>query len=148
MTDKKTIHQDLHARGNGTVGTEKSFGLVFAVIFLIIALSPLFTLSGQYGTVRIWALIIATLFMFSALTIPRLLAPLNKLWLMFGSLLYKTVNPLVMGLIFFMIVMPIGLVMRLLGKTTLRLNFDKTASSYWVYRTKSGPTRENMKRQL
>ena len=148
MTDKQTFHENLHARDDVKVGSERSFGLVFAVVFLIIALLPMLTMSDQQSNLRIWALIVAALFMTTALTMPRLLAPLNKLWFMFGLLLHKIVNPLVMGLIFFTTVLPIGLIMRALGKTPLTLGFDKNADSYWIPRTPPGPTPETMKRQF
>ena len=148
MVKKQAFHETLNARDEIKVGSERSFGLVFAVVFIIVALFPLFTMSDQQGVLRVWALIVAGFFAVTALTMPRLLGPLNKLWFRFGLLLHKIVNPLVMGLLFFVTVTPIGLLMRALGKTPLKLGFDKSADSYWVARTPPGPTPESMKRQF
>jgi len=73
---------------------------------------------------------------------------LNKLWFHFGLLLHKIVSPLVMGLLFFVTVTPIGLLMRTLGKTPLKLEFDKDADSYWILRDPPGPAPDTMKRQF
>jgi hypothetical protein len=83
-----------------------------------------------------------------ALVYPRLLAPLNKLWLKFGLLLYKVMNPLVLGLLFFVTITPIGIVMRLFGKDFLRLRLDRSAKSYWIERTPPGPPPQSMKNQF
>ncbi len=146
MTNKLTFHESLSTRDDVKVGSARSFGLVFATVFIIIALFPL--LSDQQGSLRLWALIVAAFFAITALTMPRLLEPLNKLWFRFGLLLHKIVNPLIMGLLFFVTVTPIGLLMRSLGKTPLRLGFDKSAESYWITRTPPGPAPESMKRQF
>lgn len=127
MTDKSTFHENLAGRDDVKVGSERSFGLVFAAVFIIVALFPLLTMSDQEGALRVWALIVAAFFAVSALTMPRVLAPLNMLWFRFGILLHKIVNPLVMGLIFFLTVTPIGLIMCALGKTPLKLGFDERA---------------------
>ena len=148
MTGKQTLHESLNAHDDVKVGSARSFGLVFATVFIIIALLPLLSLSGRQGSLRLWALIVAAFFAVAALTMPRLLEPLNKLWFRFGLLLHKIVNPLVMGLLFFVTVTPIGLLMRSLGKTPLKLGFDKSAKSYWIPRTPPGPEPESMKRQF
>ncbi|MBL6932646.1 MAG: hypothetical protein ISR45_06815 [Rhodospirillales bacterium] len=148
MTDKPTFHENLAGNDEVKAGSERSFGLVFAVVFIIVALFPLFTMSDQDGQMRVWALIVAAFFIVTALTMPRFLAPLNKLWFKFGLLLHKIVNPLIMGFLFFLTVTPIALIMRALGKTPLKLDFDKNADSYWISRTPPGPTPESMKRQF
>ncbi len=148
MNDKPTFHENLNGRDDVKVGSERSFGLVFAVVFIVVALLPLLTMSDQEGQMRIWALVVAAFFAGSALTMPSVLAPLNKLWFRFGLLLHKIVNPLVMGLLFFVTVTPIGLLMRALGKTPLQLSFDKNADTYWIPRTPPGPAAETMKRQF
>ncbi len=148
MTDKPTFHENLAGRDDVKVGSERSFGLVFAVVFIIVALWPLFTMSDKEGQLRVWSLVVAAFFLGTSLTMPSLLAPLNKLWFKFGLLLHKIVNPLVMGLLFFVTVTPIGLIMRALGKTPLKLGFDKNADSYWIARTPPGPAPETMKRQF
>lgn len=148
MSDKPTFHEELAQRDDVKVGSERSFGLVFAVVFIIVALLPLLTMSDQEGALRFWALIVAAFFAVTALTMPRILAPLNKLWFRFGQLLHHIVNPLIMGLLFFLTVTPIGLLMRALGKTPLKLSFDKNTDSYWIIRTPHGPAAESMKRQF
>jgi len=110
------------------MGSERSFGIVFAVVFLIIGLWPL-----KNGLdPRMWALIIAGLFLAIAFIMPKILAPLNKLWFKFGLLLHKIISPIVMGILFFLTVTPIGIIMRLLGKDLLNQKLDKEADSYWI----------------
>jgi hypothetical protein len=148
MKDKSTLHKSVIAHDDVKIGSERSFGLIFAVFFIIVALFPLLTLSDQPGSLRLWALFVAAFFAITALTIPRLLALPKKLWLSFGLLLHEIVNPLIMGLLFFVTVTPTGLIMRALGKTPLRLGFEKSAESYWIPRTPPGPDPETMKRQF
>lgn len=148
MSKKQTFHENLEDHGDVKAGSERSFGLVFGVFFLVVAFWPLFTTSDQEGTLRGWAFFVAMMFVITALMMPRYLAPLNKIWFKFGLLLHKIVNPLVMGLLFFLTVTPIALLMRALGKTPLSLTFDKSASSYWISRTPPGPKPETLKRQF
>ncbi|NQU57048.1 MAG: hypothetical protein HQ513_07420 [Rhodospirillales bacterium] len=148
MKNKPTFHENLARLDDVKVGSERSFGLVFAAVFIIVALLPLLTMSDQQGILRVWALIVAAFFAVTALTMPQLLAPLNKLWFRFGLLLHKIVNPLIMGLLFFVTVTPIGLLMRALGKTPLKLGFDKNTDSYWIARTPPSPAPDSMKRQF
>ena len=148
MSNKQALHENFTARDDVKAGSERSFGLIFAVVFIIVALLPLLTLSDQPGSLRLWALFVAAFFAIAALTMPRLLALPNKLWYRFGLLLHKIINPLIMVLLFFLNVTPIGLIMRSLGKTPLKLGFDKSAESYWIPRTPPGPAPETMKRQF
>ena len=85
-----------------------------------------------------WALPVAAVFLVVAYTYPKVLAPLNRLWLKFGLLLYKVVNPVILGLLFFVTIMPIGLLMRACGKDFLRLRLDRGAKSYWIERDAAG----------
>lgn len=121
--------------------TDRSFGLVFAVFFLMLALWPLL----HQHEMRLWALVIAAIFLLLALAIPKLLAPLNRMWTSFGMLLHRIVSPLALGILFYGVVMPTGLLMRLFGKDLLRLRLDKSANSYWIQRSPSGPTPESLK---
>ena len=148
MTDQTTFHEKLSERDNVKAGGERSFGLVFAVVFVIVGLFPIFTKAGEEDDIRIWALVVAALFAILAMTRPQLLSPLNKIWFRFGLVIHKVVNPLVMGLIFFFVVSPIGIIMRILGKTPLKKNFDRNAKSYWIHRDPPGPAPETMKRQF
>lgn len=121
--------------------TNRSFGLVFAAFFLILALWPLL----YQHEMRLWALVLAVIFLLLALVIPKLLAPLNRIWTSLGMLLHNIVSPVALGILFFGVVMPTGLLMRLFGKDPLRLRLDKAANSYWIQRSPSEPTPESLK---
>lgn len=110
------------------IGSERSFGIVFAIVFAIIGLFPLINGNG----VRIWAMGIAVLFLGAAYLTPSILVVPNRLWFRFGLLLNKIVSPIVMGLIFVLTVIPTGLIMRALGKDLLRKKTDPAAKSYWI----------------
>ena len=99
-------------------------------------------------SVRGWALIVAAAFLFAALALPRVLAPLSRLWLRFGLLLHACISPIIMGLVFYTTVTPIGLVRRLLGQDPLRLRFDRDAVTYWIERHPAGPVPNTMPRQF
>ena len=125
---------------NIKISSNKSFGIVFFVVFLLIALYPL----SYDGEIRLWSLIISVIFLILGLLDSKILAPLNKIWFKFGILLGKIVSPLIMGIIFFLVVTPIGLIMRLLGKDVLNLKYNKN-KSYWI--EKNGP-KSKMKNQF
>ena len=112
------------------IGSNRSFGIVFFVVFLIIATYPL--INGD--ELRLWSLIISVVFLFLGLLNSKILNPLNKLWFKFGIFLGKIISPLVMGIIFFLVVTPIGLLMRLLNKDLLNLRFNNNGS-YWIEKT-------------
>ena len=139
-----SFHENLSPTDEVKSGSDKSFGIVFAVVFGIIGLIPLW--DGE--NIRVWALIIAAVFLSAALMLPKILSPLNHIWFQFGLLLHKIVSPVVMGLIFFGAVMPTGLLMRLFGKKPLALDFDPSTKSYWVHRTQPSPEPGSMKRQF
>ena len=122
------------------IGSNRSFGIVFFIVFLIISLYPI--LSNE--NVRIWALIISFIFLILGLLNSKLLNPLNKIWFKFGLFLGKIISPFVMGVIFFCVVTPIGLLMKLLKKDLLNLKFNKN-NSYWI--NKTGP-KSKMKNQF
>ena len=122
------------------ISTNKSFGIVFFVVFLIIALYPLI----NDGNIRIWASIVAIVFLILGLINSSILTPLNKIWFKFGILLSRIISPIVMGIIFFLVVTPIALIMRLLGKDLLNLKYNDN-QSYWI--EKSGP-KSKMKNQF
>ena len=122
------------------ISSNRSFGIVFFIVFLIITLYPL-TYGGE---IRLWSLIISLIFLTLGLLNFKILSPLNKIWFKFGIFLGKIVSPLIMGIIFFLVVTPIGLIMRLLGKDVLNLKYDKN-KSYWI--EKNGP-KSKMKNQF
>ncbi len=109
------------------IGSNRNFGIVFFLVFLIIAIYPL----TNGNELRLWSLIISIVFLFLGLINSNILNPLNKLWFKFGIFLGKIISPLVMGIIFFLVVTPIGLLMRLLNKDLLNLKFNND-SSYWI----------------
>ena len=148
VTDKQTNHENLVERDNVNIGGDRTFGFVFAIVFVVVALLPVLAGSGQHNTVRVWALVVSAVFAITALARPQMLTPLNKIWIRFGLLLHKIVNPLIMGLIFFLVITPIGLVMRSLGKKPLKTGFDKSVGSYWIDRVPPGPAPDSMKRQF
>ena len=123
------------------LGSNRSFGIVFFIVFILLAIYPLI----NQGEVRIWSLIVSFLFLFLGLLNSKILTPLNKLWFKFGILLGKIISPIIMGIIYFLVVTPIGLLMRLFGKDVLNLKLNKNESSYWV--EKVGP-KSKMKNQF
>ncbi len=122
------------------LGSNRSFGIVFFVVFLLIATYPLINKSD----LRVWSLIISLIFLVLALANSKILTPLNKLWFRFGIFLGKIFSPLIMGIIFFLVVTPTGLIMRLLQKDILALKYNKK-KSYWIEKT--GP-KSKMKNQF
>lgn len=124
--------------------SDRSFGFVFAVVFAIIALYPLVNSNG----IRIWAIAASGVFLLLAVLVPHILAPVNRLWTKFGLLLNKIVSPIALGILFFLVVTPTGLLMRLFGKDPLRLRFDPAAESYWIKRDPPGPTADSLKNQF
>ena len=116
---------------NIKIGTNKSFGIVFFLFFLIVSIFPLF----NDENIRIWSLIIATIFLILGLLNSKVLTPLNKIWFKFGILLGSFVSPIVMGIVFFVIVTPTSIIMRLLGKNLLNLKRDNK-KTYWIEESK------------
>lgn len=137
-------HESYERRDDITGSSDRSFGIVFAAVFAVIGLLPL--VFG--GGVRLWSLSVGAAFLAIALAVPSLLAPLNRIWLRFGLLLHRIVSPLVLGIMFFLVITPMGLVMRALGKDLLRLKSDKGLSSYWIERVPPGPPPESLKDQF
>ena len=111
--------------------SEKSFGVVFSIVFLIVALYPLVNSEG----LRMWALVVSIIFFLLAFLAPKILVLPNKLWFKFGLLIGSIVAPIVMAFVYFVTVLPTGLIMRLLGKDLLKQKLDKNAKSYWVKRS-------------
>ena len=107
--------------------TNRSFGIVFFIVFLIIGVYPIL----NEGDARFWSLIISVIFLILGILNSKALNPLNKLWFKFGIFLGKIFSPLIMGIIFFLVVTPIGLIMRFIGKDILNLKFNND-KSYWV----------------
>lgn len=121
----------------------RSFGLVFCGFFALIALFPLF--SG--GPVRVWAAIVSALFGAAAFLFPSALTPLNRLWMRFGALMHRIVSPIVLALLFFAVITPFGLAMRLLGRRPLKLRYEPV-ETYWIDRDPPGPGPESLNNQF
>jgi hypothetical protein len=124
--------------------SDRTFGLVFTVFFVLVAAYPL--INGQQ--VRVWSLLVAGLFLLLALLYPRILAPANRAWMKLGTLLHHIVSPLALGILFFLVVTPTALLMRLFGKDPLRLRFDNAVDSYWIKRDPPGPAPDSLNNQF
>ena len=122
------------------ISSNRSFGIVFFIVFLLIALYPL--LKGN--DLRIWSLVISFIFLALGSINSKILTPLNRLWFKFGLLLGRFISPLIMGIIFFIVVTPTGIIMRLFKKDLLNLKYNKK-ETYWI--NKSGP-KSKMKNQF
>ena len=123
------------------ISSNRSFGLVFFVVFLIVALWPL--KSGE--DIRIWSLALSIIFFSLGILNSKLLTPLNKLWFKFGIFLGAIISPIIMGIVYFLVVTPTGVFMRLLGKDLLKTSKVKNTSTYWIKRNKQQST---MKKQF
>ena len=120
------------------ISSNRSFGIVFFVVFLIIALFPLI----NDGNLRIWALIISLIFLIFGSINSKILTPLNKTWFKFGVFLGKIISPIVMSVVFFLVVTPIGILMRILKKDLLNLKINNS-KSYWIEKNKSKSKMKN-----
>ncbi len=142
---KQLSHHEYLGRAEDVKGSsDRSFGLVFAAVFTIIGFLPLYS----SGAVKTWAVVVAAAFLITALVAPKLLAPANRIWLKFGILLHKIVNPVIMGVLFFLTITPFGVIARALGKKFLDTDFDTQVESYWIMRDPPGPAPESMKDQF
>ena len=112
------------------IGSNRSFGIVFFVFFLLIALYPLI----NEENIRYWSLFISFIFLILGFLNSTILTPLNKIWFKFGILLGKLISPVIMGIIFFFVVTPIGILMRVLKKDLLNLRINKN-KTYWIEKT-------------
>ena len=129
-----SLNKDIKTSSN------RSFGVLFFIVFFIIALWPL----KSQGDLRLWSFILSIAFLILGIINSKFLTPLNKLWFKFGIILGSIVSPFIMGIIFFLVVTPIGIIMRLLGKDLLRIVKNKTVETYWINRNKE---KSRMKKQ-
>ena len=120
------------------ISSNRSFGLVFFIVFLLIAFYPLI----NQGEIRIWSALISLLFLILGIINSKILTPLNKAWFKFGIFLGKIISPIVMVIIFFLVVTPIAFLMRILKKDLLNLKYNKN-SSYWIEKTDPKSTMKN-----
>jgi hypothetical protein len=138
------FHEDLKRPETTRGSSDRTFGLIFALFFLVLCLSPM----RHAGHARIWWLVPAGISVAIALLWPRLLHPANRAWTGFGVLLGRIVNPIVMAILFFLVFTPAGVMMRMLGKDPLRLKQDRQRGTYWIPRDPPGPQPESMSRQF
>ena len=124
--------------GDVKIGSNRSFGIVFFIVFLLIAFYPLI----NQGDIRIWSVLISLLFLILGIINSKILTPLNKVWFKFGIFLGKIISPIIMGIIFFLVVTPIAFLMRMINKDLLNLKFNKK-SSYWIEKTDPKSTMKN-----
>jgi hypothetical protein len=138
------IHEDF-SRGDSARGSsDRSFGFVFAAVFAVVACLPL--LRGK--AVRPWALAVSAAFLLLALIRPGLLGPANRLWTRLALRLSKITNPVMTGLMFYVVFTPVAVVLRLMGKDLLRLKAEPVADSFWIPRNPPGPAPETMRNQF
>ena len=120
------------------IGSNKSFGIVFFIVFFLISLYPL----TNDGSLNLWSLIISFIFLILGILNSRILNSLNIIWFKFGLFLGRIFAPLIMGIIFFLVVTPIGLIMKFLKKDLLNLKFNNN-ESYWIKRNSTKSTMKN-----
>jgi len=124
------------------MGSNRGFGVVFFVVFLVIAF---WSFRGDLQQIKIIPFSISIIFLILGLLNSKILTPLNKLWFKFGLLLGAIIAPIVMGFIFFLVVTPIAFIMRLIGKDLLKRKYNKLSKTYWINRDKKI---ETMKQQF
>jgi hypothetical protein len=144
MANIQPAHEKLNSYDDVKMGTERSFGLVFALFCLLVAMTQWWTDNGKFLQ---W-FVASSIFALAGMFMPRLLRPFNLVWFKFGILLHRIISPVIMGLMFFLVFTPIGVFMRLLGKNPLQLEFDTKADTYWISRTPPGPPPESFPNQF
>lgn len=138
-------HHETLARENiEKTPSNRAFGLTFAAFFLLVAVVRW---SAGHGATAWWfgAALVATI---TAWLAPQILAPLNRLWIKLGLLLYRIVNPIILFILFYGVITPFGIVARLVGKKILDKGFNRVATSYWIKRDPPGPPPSSMRRQF
>ena len=143
-SQSKMTHESFEREAEVKGSSDRAFGLTFAVVFAVLAGISVWRGGGSWP----YTLSASAVFALAALAVPGLLAPLNRAWLKFGLLLHTVTTPLILGLMFYLVVTPTALVLRLLGKNLLRLKRDHEAPSYWIERRPPGPRPESMPNQF
>lgn len=136
------MHEDLSRRETPKGSSDREFGVVFAGFAAIVGGVQFWNQSASWW----WWLAAAALLLSVALFRPAALAPFNRLWTGLGHILYRVVNPVVMAVLFFLVILPTGLLLRLMGKDPMRRRFDPAATTYWIRRDPSAPA--TMKNQF
>ena len=128
----------MNNNNNIKISSNRNFGIVFFIIFLLIGIWPIL----NQNEIRIWPLIISIIFLILGILNSKLLTPLNKIWFKFGLLLGNIISPIVMGLVFFLVVLPTGIIMKLLGKDLLNLKKSKQ-KTYWIQKNNQNSKMKN-----
>jgi hypothetical protein len=144
MRQKTAFHENLKRSHEVKKSSDRSFGLVFTAVFLVIGLWPVLDTAPP----RWWALGVAAVFLVLAVAYARALAPLNRWWLKLAHVMNRVANPVIMGLLYFGVLTPIGLLRRVFEKDSLNLAKDPSAKSYWIERETPGPLPDSMKQQF
>lgn len=144
MAESQQFHESFQRDEQVKGSSNRMFGLVFFVVFALITLWPV--LFGN--PLRWWTAPISLGFLVVSFAAPQILTPLNKAWTWLGLQMHRVVNPLIMGMLFYVAITPMGLLLRLFGKDLLRLKRDPQAASYWIERNPPGPSADSMRRQF
>ena len=142
--DSQNLHEDYSRQTDEAISSERNLGITFAAVLAIIGALSWYR-GGSHAFIWLAA---AAFFLLLAFVWVAPLRPINLLWHRLGLLLFHVVNPVVMGLVFFLTVLPVGIIRRLLGKDPLRLKLDPAAKSYWQERRPPGPAGDEMKNQF
>ena len=137
------VHQSRSRADTFATSSDRTFGLVFTVVFAIVAFQPLL----HQRPIREWAVLLSGAFVIAALVAPGILAPLNRAWTALGLLLHKVTNPIVLGALFYLVFAPMGWLVRRMNKNILSLRLDPDAGSYWIARQPPGPDPASMTNQ-
>ena len=138
------MHENLNREEEIKVSSDQSFGIVFTLVFLAVGVWVV-----SEGQSKGWIFFVsAVLFFVVAIARPSILGPLNRAWAKFGLLLGQVFNPLLLGVIFFLVVTPIAVVLRLWGKDSLHLKSKPALKSYWIDRSPVGPKFGSMAKQF
>ena len=124
--------------------SNRKFGLVFGGLFLVMGLISWFTSKPHH----LWPWVMSGIFFILAWLFPRLLAPLNRIWMGFGDILHKITSPIILGLMFYVLLVPIGTIMRIVGKKPISLEYDAVAETYWIKRDTPESSTETFKNQF
>jgi hypothetical protein len=138
------MHENLEKEEEVKVSSDRSFGIVFTLVFLAVGVWIV-----SEGQSKGWLFFVsAALFLVVAIARPSILGPLNRAWAKFGLLLGRVINPVVLGVVFFLVVTPIAVVLRLWGKDSLHLKSNPDLKSYWIDRSPAGPKFGSMTKQF
>ena len=145
MNNRAGFHEDFSREEVVASSSNRSFGLIVGLFSGCVAAVKFW--HGEQGTGLVWA-ILAFILISLAVLKPALLSPLNRLWFRFGLLLHKVMNPLLMAVMFYLVILPVSLLMRLFHKDPLRLKYDPHAATYWIERRPPGPVPDTMRNQF